>query len=439
MIDPTAKAAATELLTFIDRNPSPWHAGHEIGQTLAHAGFSELQETADWSLEAGGKYFVLRDQSSIIAWIQGSKPAEQSGMRIIGAHTDSPGLRVKTQGAHEKSGLLRLGVDIYGGPILASFTDRDLSLAGRVLTRRGGSIADIESHLVRFRRPIARIPNLAIHLNRQVNEQGLKLNSHSELPLIAGQLKRGLEANEPFLWRLAEEAHVAVEQIFAFELQAFDSQPGVFWGLNDEFIADGQLDNLASCHAALEALLNVSDEQPEATTLLACFDHEEVGSHSHKGAGGSFLTDTLSRMLHSQQLSLSQQKRCFSQSWCFSADMAHALNPAYPQLHDEHHLLQINQGPALKINVNQRYATDGITEALFVGLCQEAGVPYQKYSHLNTLACGSTIGPIVASQLGVRTLDVGTPMWAMHSARESAGTLDHLAIIKLMTEFFRFR
>lgn len=439
MIDPTAKAAATDLLTFIDRNPSPWHLGLELSQTLLQAGFLELKEDAEWPLEAGGRYFVLRDQSSIIAWIHGSRSLQETGFRLIGAHTDSPGLRVKTQGAHEKNQLLRLSVDIYGSPILASFTDRDLGLAGRVFTRSHSGLSSIESHLVRFRRPVARLPNLAIHLNRTVNEQGLKLNAHNELPLIAGQLKRGLEANEPFLWRLADEAAVSVEQIFAFELQVYDSQPGAFWGLNDEFIADGQLDNLASCHAGLEALLNSGDDHPESTAVLALFDHEEVGSHSHKGAASSFLSDTLQRIMHSQQLNLEQQKRCLSRSWLLSADMAHAVNPSYLQVHDEQHPIYINQGPALKINVNQRYATDGASEALFVGLCQEAGLPYQKYSHLNTLPCGSTIGPIVATQLGIRTLDVGNPMWSMHSARESAGTLDHLSMIKLMTEFLRFR
>ncbi|MGZ8251955.1 MAG: M18 family aminopeptidase [Methylophilaceae bacterium] len=430
-ISTAARAQVQDLLDFIDASPSPWHAVSSTEQRLLEQGFTRLHEADSWQLQDGGKYYVVRSGSSMIAFVLGSQALAESGFRIVGAHTDSPGLRIKPKAAHGSDGLLRLGVEVYGGPILATFTDRDLSLAGRVNVR---TTAGFETRLVKFANPMLRLPNLAIHMNRDVNEQGLKLNKQTELPLMFGQAQAGVGADIQFLDYLSSATQSEAADILTWELNVFDTQKGTFWGADQEFIADSQLDNLASCHAALTALL--ATEKPAATCICAFFDHEEVGSESAAGAGGSFISDVIHRITAHSGAADDVRHRALAQSFFISADMAHAYNPNFPAAYEPCHRVMVNAGPVIKTNANQRYSTGADTAARFITLCESAAVPFQQYAHRTDLGCGSTIGPIVASRLGIASVDVGSPMWAMHSIRESAGVLDHSYMIAVLKASF---
>lgn len=430
-ISADSRALAQELLDFIDASPSPWHAVETVAERLRVSGFVALREDERWQLAAGGRYYVIRGGSSIIAFAVGSDALAESGFRLVGAHTDSPGLRVKPKALQAGDGLLRLGVEVYGGPILATFADRDLSLAGRVAVRTG---AGPSLRLVRFGEPLLRLPNLAIHMNREVNENGLKFNKQTELPLVLGLAGDGEAADGRFHGLLAAALEVAPDDILSWELNACDTQPGAFWGANREFIADSQLDNLASCHAGLTALMAAED--PATTNVCAFFDHEEVGSESATGAGGSFIADVLRRIAASAGLDDEAYCCALARSFFISADMAHAYNPNFPAAYEPCHRVAVNGGPVIKINANQRYSTGADSAARFIVLCEKAGVPYQHYAHRSDLGCGSTIGPIVAASLGVASVDVGSPMWAMHSIRESAGVLDHGYMVAALTAAF---
>jgi aspartyl aminopeptidase len=426
-----SRTAALDLLDFIDASPSPWHAVETCASRLKAAAYIELNEAERWSLHAGGRYFVVRGGSSIIAFIVGQKPAAEIGLRLIGAHTDSPGLRIKPKPAEEAQGMVRLGVEVYGGPILATFADRDLALAGRVnvKTEQG-----FETRLVRFNQPLLRLPNLAIHMNREVNESGLKFNKQTELPLLLGVSENDSKAEARFRQPIADLLGVQASDLLTWELNAYDTQKGSLWGVDQEFIADSQLDNLASCHAALSALL--ATDSPAATCLCAFFDHEEVGSESATGASGSFLSDVIQRISSNAGLDAEDQHRMLARSFFISADMAHAWHPNFPSAYEPCHRALVNAGPVIKSNANQRYSTSAETAARFMAICEKAGVPCQQYAHRTDLGCGSTIGPILAARLGIPSVDVGSPMWAMHSIRESAGVLDHHYMTAALTAAF---
>lgn len=430
---------ALDLIQFIDASPSPWHAVASAEARLSAAGYTRLDEAGRWQLQADGRHYVVRG-ASLIAFALGSDSLPETGLRIVGAHTDSPGLRLKPRAALSGDGLARLGVEVYGGPILATFTDRDLSLAGRIVLRgEPGSEARLpetrlpETRLLRFLDPLVRLPNLAIHMNREVNEQGLKLNKQTELPLILGLTGDG-DAEAQLRRLLAEAAGAEADQLLGWEMAVYDVQPGCLWGANREFIADSQLDNLASCHAALTALL--ATDQPAATCVAALFDHEEVGSESASGAGGSFIADVLARIAAQAGLDEEDRQRMLAQSFFVSADMAHAYHPNFPNAYEPAHKVKMNGGPVIKTNVNQRYSSNAETAARFIACCERAGVPYQQYAHRSDLGCGSTIGPTVAAQLGIASVDVGSPMWAMHSARESAGVHDHACMIAALAALY---
>jgi aspartyl aminopeptidase len=424
-----ANSNIQDLLDFIDASPSPWHVVTTSSERLTKAGFKALNESEAWQLETGGRYFVTRGGSSIIAFTIGQNSLPISGFNMVGAHTDSPGLRLKPHAAFSSDGLIRIGVEVYGGPILATFADRDLSMAGRVNVRIANGF---ETRLIKFDKPLLRLPNLAIHMNREVNDKGLKFNKQTELPLLFGESANGIEADAQFLGHIAKSIKVEVKDIINFELNVFDTQKGIIWGANQEFIADSQLDNLASCHAALSALL--ANKKPNNTAICALFDHEEVGSESATGASGSFLADIVERI--SLHLNKEEKLRALANSFFISADMAHAFHPNHAGSYEPCHHVHINKGPVIKTNANQRYATNAESAARFIRLCEHAGVPYQEYAHRTDLGCGSTIGPIVASRLGVASVDVGSPMWAMHSVRESTGVLDHAYMIKVLTTYY---
>jgi aspartyl aminopeptidase len=429
----SAQQQVQHLLDFIDASPSPWHVIKSVEAQLASFNFKKLDETLSWSLESGGRYYVVRDESSVIIFVLGQKPLVETGFKMIGAHTDSPGLRVKPNAATGVDGLLRLGVEIYGGPILATFTDRDLSLAGRVNYKDTNN--NIVSALINFDRPLLRLPNLAIHMNRMVNEDGLKLHKQNELPLILSALAQECLPQTYFSELLQEQSACEAERILSWDLAVYDTQKGVFWGAENEFYANSQLDNLASCHAALQGLLDDTVLENEATLVCAFFDHEEIGSESNKGADGSFLGDVLKRISLVTENNKEDFTRALAKSFMVSADMAHAYQPNFPLAYDPDHKVFVNKGPVIKVNANQRYSTESVSQAMFVDWCEQAGVPYQKYSHRSDLACGSTIGPITSARLGIRSVDVGNPVWAMHSIRESAGVLDHGYMIKVMKKF----
>lgn len=432
----TIKQRVQHLLDFIDNSPSPWHVVASIETEIKAFQFVRLDETAKWSLQAGGRYYVVRDDSSIVLFVLGRKTPADVGFKIIGAHTDSPGLRIRPNVAPASDGLARLGVEIYGGPILATFADRDLSLAGRVsYTDEQGRLA---RKLVRFQQPLLRLPNLAIHMNRGVNEDGLKLHKQNELPLLFAQLTSD-QLPQPYFMTLLAQATggISASQVLTWDLAVYDTQKGTFWGANQEFYANSQIDNLASCHAGLQALLDEAVlSHAESTLVCAFFDHEEIGSESHVGAAGSFLTDVLQRISTATSSDCEDSARALAQSFLISADMAHAFHPNFPSAYDADHKVFVNKGPVIKSNANRRYSSESISIARFIQWCEEAGIPYQRYSHRSDLPCGSTIGPMTSAKLGIRSIDVGCPMWAMHSIRESAGVQDHESMIRVLKQFF---
>jgi aspartyl aminopeptidase len=292
----------------------------------------------------------------------------------------------------------------------------------------------ITMRLVHFAEPLLRLPNLAIHMNREVNENGLKFNKQTELPLLLGVGGDGGPDDGRFHSLLATRLAVAPDAVLSWELAVCDTQPGAFWGMEGEFVADGQIDNLASCHAGLTALLGAAS--PSATNVCAFFDHEEVGSESAAGAGGSFIADVLRRIAASAGLDDEGLRCALARSFFISADMAHAYHPNFPAAYEPAHRVAVNGGPVLKTNANQRYSTGAESAARFIGLCAKAGVPWQQYAHRSDLGCGSTIGPVIAAGLGVASVDVGSPMWAMHSIRESAGVVDHGCMIAALAAGF---
>jgi aspartyl aminopeptidase len=424
---------AQNLLSFIDNSPSPWHVVNTVESLIKPYNFTKLDETTKWHTEPGGRYYVVRDDSSIILLVIGTKPLLETGFKLVGAHTDSPGLRVKPNAINNTEGLLRVNIEVYGSPILATFTDRDLSLAGRFCYKNEHGL--IESRLIRFDNPLLRLPNLAIHMNRTVNEDGLKLHKQNELPLILSTVSEQLPVDY-FLHLLQQQSNIDTARILSWDLAIYDTQQGVIWGSQQEFISDSQLDNLASCHAAMQALLDESSLNGENTLVCALFDHEEIGSESKHGADGCFLPDVLQRIALALQYDQQDYARILALSFLISADMAHAYHPNFPSAYDPYHKVMINGGPVIKTNANQRYSSEGISEAFFIDWCEQAGVPYQRYSHRSDLPCGSTIGPIASAKLGIRSVDVGNPMWAMHSIRESAGIFDHSNMIKILKHFF---
>lgn len=415
------------LIDFLNASPTPFHATTSLAMRLEAAGYRHLDERAPWHTEAGGRYYVTRNDSSLIAFKLGKRPAVDGGIRLVGAHTDSPCLRVKPNPELQRQGFFQLGVEVYGGALLAPWFDRDLSLAGRVTYRRDGKV---ESQLIDFYQPIAVIPSLAIHLNREAN-QGWAINPQNELPPILAQLASSETADFRALLseQLAMEHDFNADAVLDYELSFYDTQSAAIVGLNQDFIAGARLDNLLSCYAGLQALIDSSDEE---TCVLVCTDHEEVGSCSACGADGPFLEQVLRRVLPEGDAFV----RTIQRSLLVSADNAHGVHPNYADKHDGNHGPKLNAGPVIKINSNQRYATNSETAGFFRHLCLENEVPVQSFVVRSDMACGSTIGPLTASQLGVRTVDIGLPTFAMHSIRELAGSHDLEHLVKVLTAFY---
>jgi aspartyl aminopeptidase len=415
------------LLAFLAASPTPFHAARELSRRLRDAGFREWKESESWKIVPGERGFVVRNDSSIVAFCIGTGDVAKQGFRVIGAHTDSPCLRLKPQPEQESCGLLKVGVEVYGSALLSTWFDRDLSLAGRVsYLNTSGRVA---SRLVDFERPIAILPNLAIHLNREVNEHR-SINKQVEMPPVLCQWDHETEIRGLLADELARAGEKDVAEIVDFELSFYDTQRPVMAGLREDFIVAARLDNLLSCYIGAMALLEAG---PDATAVLVCNDHEEVGSASTSGAEGPFLRAVLERLSGGGEAML----RAIDRSMLISTDNAHAVHPNYPERHDSRHAPLLNGGPALKINNNQRYATNSETAAAFALCCEKADVAFQRFVSRTDMACGSTIGPITASQIGIRTVDVGVPTFAMHSIREVAGARDPYALYRAAVEFYR--
>jgi aspartyl aminopeptidase len=428
-----------DLLCFLDRSPTPYHAVAECVRRLEAAGFRALSEGETWRLEPGELRYVVRSLGSIAAFQVGASNPADSGFRIVGAHTDSPNLRLKPNADLVAHGYRQLGVEPYGGVLLHTWLDRDLSLAGRIAYEQDG-----ETHvaLIDFERPLLRVPNLAIHLNREIREKGLQLNPQQHLVPVVG-LEGGPQLAELIAseLRARDVARIAAEDLRSFDLMAYDVQPACVAGARGEFVLAGRLDNLASCHAGLCALSDVvSGPLPDFTRMLVFYDHEEVGSRSASGASGTLLADVLDRTVNAVKEGERQGlARAAAHSQLISADMAHAVHPNYADKHEPGHRPQLGAGPVIKTNANQSYASDAETAGLFAGLCRRAGVDHQNFVTRSDLGCGSTIGPISAARVGIRTVDVGNPMLSMHSCREMAACADVAPMIEVLGHFFASR
>jgi len=417
------------LIEFLNQSPTPFHAVSELKNRLESSGFKPLLESDAWELTAGGRYYVTRNDSSIVAFVNGMRDPIATGVRIVGAHTDSPNLQVKPQPETSKKGYFQLGVEVYGGALLATWFDRDLSLAGRVTFRNASGL--LGSKLIDFKRPIATVASLAIHLDRTQNESRT-INQQTDIPPILGQL--ALDEKKDFRDILKHQIlnqypDLDVDEVLDFEMSFYDTQSAAVIGLNNEFLAGARLDNLLSCFVGLQALLR-SDGQQSA--VLVCNDHEEVGSTSTSGADGPLLQQVLRRWANSHD----NYCRMVENSMLVSADNAHGVHPNYVSWHEANHGPILNKGPVIKINANQRYASNSATQAIFRNLCQKFNTPVQDFVTRTDLGCGSTIGPITAAGIGIRTLDIGLPTFGMHSIRELAGTSDAYNTIDVLAGFY---
>lgn len=416
-----------QCLSFLDESPTPFHAVEAMRWRLLNAGFEELSESQAWQTQQGKKYFVCRNDSSIIAFIHGRQDAEQAGIRMVGAHTDSPCLKVKPNPELCQQGYQQLGVEVYGGVLLNPWFDRDLSLAGRVSYQ--SSDGQLQSCLVDFKRPVAVIPSLAIHLDRGVNDKR-SINSQTDIPPILSLAGESFDFRQLLAQELLQhQPDLGEIEVLDYEISCYDTQGAALVGLNGEFLASARLDNLISCYIGLQSLLTADGEQ---TCMLVCNDHEEVGSASACGAQGPMLSSVLERLWPN-----AEQRFCLiDRSMMISADNAHGVHPNFASRHDGKHGPMLNAGPVIKVNSNQRYATNSETSGIFKQLCRQVDEPVQTFVARTDMGCGSTIGPITASGIGVRTLDVGVPSFAMHSIRELAGRADCYALHRVFNGFF---
>jgi aspartyl aminopeptidase len=412
------------LLAFLDSSPSPYHAVATAAARLEGHDWSAVRVDDAWPA-TGRNYLAVG--GALVAWNRPEAARPSSPLRIIGAHTDSPNLRVKPRPDTGSVGWRQLAVEIYGGALLNSWLDRDLGLSGRVV------LADGSMHLLHVDEAIARVPQLAIHLDREVNERGVILDKQLHLAPVWGL---GPATEGEFVDWAAHRLSVRASDVRSWDVMFHDRTPAALLGREREFIASGRLDNLCSCWSAIEALINrVSPgaaPTTDSTDIVVLFDHEEVGSESTTGAAGPLLMNVVHRLIGD---SADDRHQALASSMCVSADMAHAVHPNYPERHEPAHRPMPNGGPVIKVNSNQRYATDAITHAAFRRACDEAGVPSQVFVSRNSMPCGSTIGPITATRLGIPTVDVGCAQLSMHSARELCGAADPDMMAAAMTAF----
>lgn len=410
----TTTDTTKDFLDFIAASPSSYHAAEEVARQLTEAGFSRQEENEEWSAEPGGHVMVRG--GAVMAWYVPEGASPESGFRIIGSHTDSPGLALKPTPDFDSAGWQQVAVEVYGGVLLHSWFDRELTVGGQVLTKDGAR------HLVNTG-PLLRLPSLAIHLYRK-DEFKPDRQRHMQPVLSVGTPETSV------MGVIGNQLGIEPDDIASFNLITADAQRGEIFGAGEKLIAAGRMDNLSSVHASLRAMVGVASSSTAPNNqdilVMAAFDHEEVGSSSRYGAGGPILGDVLTRTARALGANEEQRFQMFARSSCVSADAAHSVHPNYADKHDPTHHPIIGQGPVTKINGNQRYASDAVTVNLWEDACRRAGVPYQRFVGNNDVPCGSTIGPISATRLGIPTVDVGVPMLSMHSARELVGERDQL-------------
>ena len=409
------------LMGFLDASPTPFHATANMAAMFGNAGFEPLNEVDKWNLEVGKKYYVTRNDSSIIAF---TYPKKKKNYLMVGAHTDSPNLKLKPNPIIKEYGVVKFGVESYGGLLLNPWFDRDLSLAGRV--NYLNSAGEIQSQLINVEKKIATIPSLAIHLDDKANKDRT-VNKQTDLcPVMS--TNDDFEFDEFLLWQLSKEGVLDAKELYASELSFYDTTKASYVGLHDDFIASARLDNLLSCYVGMLSICSIDEETP---MLFIASDHEEVGSESSSGAGGSFLENTLRRMFSDYD----EYMQMIRSSLMISADNAHAIHPNYPSKHDAKHAPYINKGVVIKVNANQRYASNATTISKFLHVATTLEEPIQQFVTRSDMGCGSTIGPITATRLGIDTLDIGLPTYAMHSIRELAGSDDAHSLYKILVAF----
>ena len=431
-VDPHENIA--DLAQFVIDSPTSYHAAASVARRLQASGFSELSETESWDASvACGKHFVIRD-GAIIAWVGPSTATAGAGYKVLGAHTDSPSFKVKPKPSITTFGWNQVGVEVYGGALLNSWLDRELCLAGRLTLRRGPELRDV---LVKTG-PLARIPQLAIHLDRSANE-GLTLDKQNNIYPVWGA---GTTANDVlgYVAETGTDEKINAADIVGYDLLFADSQAPRIFGAGEDFLASGRLDNLSSVHAGLCALeryvASGAEIEASETVMLAAFDHEEIGSGTRSGAAGPFLEDVLVRLSAARGENTEAYRRSIAASVCLSSDAGHLVHPNYVGHHDVANRPVAGGGPLLKINANQRYSTDSVGAGIFALACDKAGVPYQEFVSNNNVPCGSTIGPITATRLGMRTIDVGVGLLSMHSAREMVAVDDMAYLTRAIEGFY---
>ncbi|GGM63787.1 M18 family aminopeptidase [Microbacterium saperdae] len=423
-VTPVALSHAEDLADFIAASPSSYHAAAEVARRLEAIGFTRLNEEDAWPSQPGGRYVVVRDGAAI-AWVVPTDAAATAPAQIFGAHTDSPGFKLKPQPTTGTRGWLQAAVEVYGGPLLNSWLDRELRLAGRLALADGRVVLAATGALLR-------LPQLAIHLDRSANS-GLALDKQVETQPVWGL---GDPTQADILAELARSADVAASDIRGYDVLIADTARGAVFGKDDAFFAAGRLDDLASVHAGLVALETYDPAAGAPIAVLAAFDHEELGSASRSGAAGPFLEDVLERVYAELGADSSARRQAYASSWCLSSDVGHSVHPNYVAKHDPVVQPVLGSGPILKLNANQRYATDAVGSASWQAWCERAGVRTQEFVSNNAVPCGSTIGPITATRLGIRTVDVGIPILSMHSARELAGVSDLHDLTRTAQAFF---
>lgn len=427
------KQLALELLDFLHSSPTAFHAVEKVKQILSNEGFEELKEENKWHLKSGGKYYITKNSSAIMAFIMGKEKASETGFRLIGSHTDSPTFRIKPNPQIKSEGsYIKLNTEVYGGPILSTWYDRPLSLAGRVVLKGDNPLKPVEK-LIDINKPLLIIPNLAIHMNREVNE-GYKINRQKDtLPLLS--LVNDKMEQEDYLINLLErELNVSRNDILDFDLFLYEYEKGCLMGLNEEFISASRLDDLSMVHASVKAIIN--SKETNATKVAICFDNEEVGSMTKQGANSPLLSNLLERIVASQGGDREDFFRAASKSFMISADLAHAVHPNLGEKHDPINRPVINKGPVIKYAASQSYTTDAHSAAVYINICEKANVPYQKFVNRSDLRGGSTIGPLSASQINIPSVDMGSPILSMHSIRELGGVKDHYYTTKSFEEFY---
>ena len=421
------------LLNFLDSSPCNFYAVHTVREILINNGFAEKSLEDALTAQPGEKFFVTKNHSAIFAFTVGKKPVADTGLKIIAAHSDSPCFRVKPHAEMLcEGGIVKLNTEVYGGPILSTWVDRPLSLAGRVLLKGNDALHPI-TRLVKIDRPLFSISHLAIHFNRAVNE-GNKISKQKDMLPIIAKVNNTLEAENMLLHLVADELQVDTGDIIDFDLLVYNTEKATTFGLNNDFISAGRLDDLSMVHAAIEAIIDVKDDN--ATCVAAIFDNEETGSGTKQGAGSPVLANVVQRMVESQGGNYDGYCRALAKSFLVSADNAHAFHPNYAEKYDPTNHPALGGGPCIKINANCKYMSDAHSAAIFKSLCIEAGAPYQYFVNHSDVAGGSTLGNILTGQMDIAGVDVGNPLLAMHSVRETGSVTDHINMIKVFKQFF---